>query len=406
MKKTSIFLWITIIFLLAILGIGGAYMLSLKYLKASTKNQLQKRFEFVAKSLIWQLGSVQNPNKLIKDLQNLDFLPITHPKEIIQIAKHSQIIKRTKFPIGEIIILKYQGDYYIWIQSYANMLLLKDISQNAQYARALYTAIFAITILLLLLVYLLIIFKLRPLKKITKELEKFSAGNLNLDLEIKGFKEINEVAAALQNAAKSLQAIQNSRKLLLRNIMHELKTPITKGRIQAEMVEDERQKKRLIEVFEKLNSLINELAALEAVNSKIKPSLEPLKLSDILCEAINIGMFDKKDLHITYYDDPTIEADYRLLAIALKNLIDNALKHSTNTQATIKVYRDRIEIINQGEPLKKPLEHYLEPFSKEGKRSGFGLGLYLVDNILRLHGFKLNYRYKEGLSIFQILFKR
>ena len=402
MKKSSIFLWITIIFILATLGIGGAYMLSLKYLKASTKNQLQKRFEFVAKSLIWQLGSVQNPNKLIQDLQNLDFLPITHPKEMIRIAKNSQIVKRTKFPIGEIIILKHKGDYYIWIQSYGNTLLLKDISQNTQFAKMLYTVIFAMTILLIFLIYLLIILKLRPLKKITKELEKFSAGNLDLDLDIKGFKEVNEVAAALQNAADSLKAIQSSRKLLLRNIMHELKTPITKGRIQAEMVEDERQRKRLVEVFEKLNSLINELAALEAVNSKIRPNFEPIKVSDLVCEAINIGMFDKKDLNITYHFDPTIEADYRLMAIALKNLIDNALKHSHNAKAAIDVHGDRIEIKNSGEPLKKPLEHYLEPFSKEGKKSGFGLGLYLVDNILRLHGFTLAYHYENGRNIFTI----
>ncbi|MRI59231.1 MAG: hypothetical protein C6H99_06985 [Epsilonproteobacteria bacterium] len=400
MKKSSIFLWITIIFIVATLGIGGAYMLSLKYLKASTANQLQKRFEFVAKSLIWQLGSVQNPNKLIQDLQNLDFMPITHPKEMIRIAKNSQIIKRTKFPIGEIIILKHQGDYYIWIQSYGNTLLLKDISQNTQFAKMLYTIIFAVTILLIFLIYLLIIFKLRPLKKITKELEKFSAGNLDLHLDIKGFKEVNEVASALQNAAHSLKAIQNSRKLLLRNIMHELKTPITKGRIQAEMVEDERQRRRLVEVFEKLNSLINELAALEAVNSKIKPNFESLKTSDLICEAINIGMFDKKDLSITYHADPSIQADYRLMAIALKNLIDNALKHSQNAKALIDVYEDRIEITNIGEPLKKPLEHYLEPFSKEGKKSGFGLGLYLVDNILKLHGFTLQYRYDKDRNIF------
>ena len=405
MKKTSIFLWITLIFLLAFAGVGASYMLWLKYIKATTKNQLEKRFDFVSQSLIWQLGSIQNPKSLFQELQKLDFLPITHPKQIVTIAKHSKIIKRTRYPVGEVIVLRYNGDHYIWVQSYGNTLLLKDVSQNISLQRTLYTAIFGLTIVLLLLVYLLILFKLRPLKRITKELQKFSKGELDVDLNIKGFKEVDEVAKALQNAADSLKNIQNSRKLLLRNIMHELKTPIAKGRIQAEMVEDEKQKRRLIQIFEKLNSLINELAALEAVNSKIKPNIKPIPLKDLVDEAIHIGMFDRKELSIIQKANPQIPADYKLLAIAIKNLIDNALKHSPSGHATIVLYDDRLEIQNQGDPLAKELEYYLEPFSKEGKRSGFGLGLYIVHNILHLHGFSLSYSHKEGISSFVIHFR-
>ena len=405
MKKTSIFLWITLIFLLAFAGVGASYMLWLKYIKATTKNQLEKRFDFVSQSLIWQLGTIQNPQSLFKELEKLDFVPITHPKQIVTIAKHSKIVKRTRYPIGEVIILRYKGDYYIWVQSYGNTLLLKDVSQNISLQRTLYTTIFGLTIVLLLLVYLLILFKLRPLKRITKELHKFSKGDLDMDLSVKGFKEVDEVAKALQNAADSLKNIQNSRKLLLRNIMHELKTPIAKGRIQAEMVEDQKQKRRLIQIFEKLNSLINELAALEAVNSKIKPNIEPIPLKDLVEEAIHIGMFDRQELSIIQKANPTIQADYKLLAIAIKNLIDNALKHSTNGHATIVLYDDRLEIQNEGMPLAKDLDYYLEPFSKEGKKSGFGLGLYIVHNILRLHGFSLSYSYHQGISSFVIHFR-
>ncbi len=405
MKKTSIFLWVTLIFLLAFLGIGASYMLWLKYIKATSKNQLEKRFDFVSQSLIWQLGSVQNPNNLIEELKKLDFIPITHPKQIVTIAKNAKIIKRTRYPIGEVIVLRYHNDYYIWVQSYGNTLLLKDVSQNILYQRTLYTTIFGIIMVLLFVIYLLILFKLRPLKRITKELEKFSKGDLNVDLHVEGFKEVSEVANALQNAADSLKNIQNSRKLLLRNIMHELKTPITKGRIQAEMVEDEKQRQRLVHIFEKLNSLINELAALEAVNSKIKPNFQKLALKDILDEAIHIGMFDKKDLDIEIVANPQIQADYKLLSIAIKNLIDNALKHSNGQKVKIAFQSDRIEIVNKGEKLNKDLSFYLEPFSKEGKRSGFGLGLYIVHNILKLHGFDLEYRYEKGYNLFIVHFR-
>lgn len=381
-------------------------MLSLKYIKANSKNQRQKRFDFISQSLIWQLGTIQNPNTLINDLKKLDLLPITHPKEIIHIIKHAKILKRTRYPIGEIVILKHKGSYYIWIQSYGNTLLLEDVSQNVDTLKMLYTTIFIIIIVLLLLIYILILIKLRPLKKITKEIEKFSEGKLDLDLNIQGFKEIQEVANALQEAATSLKNIQNSRKLLLRNIMHELKTPITKGRIQAEMVEDPKQKQRLIQIFEKLNSLINELAAIEAVNAKIKPNLESLKLSDIVDEAINIGMFDKSDLQIIQNANPTIQADYKLLSIAIKNLIDNAIKYSQDNKAAIILEENAIKIINTAPPLRHNLNYFLEPFSKEGKKSGFGLGLYLVDNILKMHQFQLHYSHQNQSNIFSIIFSQ
>jgi len=51
--------------------------------------------------------------------------------------------------------------------------------------------------------------------------------------------------------------------------MHELKTPITKGLIAAQMIEKSKNQERLISVFHKLENLINELAAIEQITSKI-----------------------------------------------------------------------------------------------------------------------------------------
>jgi two-component system OmpR family sensor kinase len=186
--------------------------------------------------------------------------------------------------------------------------------------------------------------------------------------------------------------------------MHELKTPITKGRIAAEMIEEKKQKERLIQIFEKLNSLINEFAALEAVNSKIKPNFEKLQVLDILTEAVNIGMFDKNDIKIVKNANPTIEADYKLLAIAFKNLLDNALKYATNLPVEVVIEQESITFKNEGEPLQKELSFYTEPFTKDHPKSGFGLGLYLVANILKLHGFTLHYRHEKGVSSFSIHF--
>ena len=93
-----------------------------------------------------------------------------------------------------------------------------------------------------------------------------------------------------------------------------------------------------------------------------------------------------------------------MFSIALKNLIDNAIKFSQNKHAIINANKHRIDIISEGEPLKYDLEYYTEPFSHEEKRSdGFGLGLYIVKTIANLHDYKLIYKHKKGKNIFTIL---
>ncbi len=399
--KRSIFFSITFIFLIAFIGISASFYLFLKYEKSSFLYSIEKRFDFISQTLFWKLQNTQNPNILIEELKSIDFEPITYPKEILNILKKSKKLKKRTTPFGEIWLLRYKKNYYIFIQSFGNFLLLKDISQNSM-KNFIFYFILATILSLLLFVYIAILIKLKPLKTIQKELKKFSKGDLDLDLNVKGSSEITEVANTLNNAIESIKNIMNSRKLLLRNIMHELKTPITKGRITAEMIDDEKQKQRLIKIFERLNSLINELAAIEAMDSGIKPELKEIKANEIIEEAINLGMFDKKALYLDFKAHPTIKADYKLFSIAIKNLIENGLKYSLDKNVKVIVYNDKIEIINRSTPLKKEFSYYLEPFTKEKQKSGFGLGLYLVNNILKLHNFRLAYTHKEKSNIFTI----
>lgn len=401
--KKSIFLSITFIFLVAFLGLGASFYLFMRYEKESLEYSIQKRFDFVSQTLLWQLTISKNPNRFIKELKTIGLEPITYPKSAINILKNAQKLKTRAMPIGEIWLLRYKNGYYIFIQSFGNSLLLKDISQKGL-TKQIYFVVFLFLALLLLFSYIVILLKLKPLKSMQKELKKFSKGDLDIKLDIKGSSEIVEVANTLQNAIESLKKIMNSRKLLLRNIMHELKTPITKGRITAEMIDDEKQKKRLIDIFEKLNSLINELAAIEAMDSGIKLQKEDVSLSEIINEAIDLGMFDKNSIEIEYKSNPLVGVDRKLFTIAVKNMIDNGIKYSADSKVKIIVDEKKITFINRGEKLKRDFNYYLEPFTKDKRASGFGLGLYLVNNILKLHEFGLKYLYEDGNNIFEINF--
>ena len=93
-----------------------------------------------------------------------------------------------------------------------------------------------------------------------------------------------------------------------------------------------------------------------------------------------------------------------MFSIVLKNLIDNAIKFSSNSQAILLANKHKIDISSYGKPLTHELSYYTEAFSQEEKRSdGFGLGLYIVQTIVNLHEYKLSYNHHKGLNTFTIL---
>jgi two-component system OmpR family sensor kinase len=187
-------------------------------------------------------------------------------------------------------------------------------------------------------------------------------------------------------------------------MMHELKTPITKGRILAESIDDFEDKALLIKSFERMNEIITELAQVEKLTSR-NITLHPQIISfDALIEKAKKLLLCEGDCIVKEYNNFRITVDPNHFAIVLKNLIDNAVKFSPDHKAIIRATPKKITVLSKGEPLKHDISYYTEPFSQEEKKNnGFGLGLYIVNSILNIHGAKLQYRYEEGYNIFEIV---
>ena len=92
------------------------------------------------------------------------------------------------------------------------------------------------------------------------------------------------------------------------------------------------------------------------------------------------------------------------MSLVIKNLIDNAMKYGTGECVMVRTNYNIIEIISEGPALEHELSYYTEPFSQAEKRSsGFGLGLYIVHNILEKLGYRLGYKYEEGRNAFMVI---
>ena len=264
--------------------------------------------------------------------------------------------------------------------------------------------VFSTVFILIILLYLWIMKSLLPLSTLKSQIQTFSKGDLDIECKSDKKDEIAEVANEFDHAVTMIRELLHARQLFLRAIMHELKTPIAKGRLVSEMLDDEKNKARMHSIFERLNLLIDEFAKIEKITSKnFDLTIKPYKMSDLLEASEDMLMIDNPKRLITteIKKDYTKDVDFELFTLVVKNLLDNGIKYSTDKHITVIIDGDKLKIINRGEALKEPLENYFKPFHTSKK--GLGLGLYIVKSILDIHHMELDYRHEDGKNIFTVI---
>jgi len=298
-----------------------------------------------------------------------------------------------------------QKSYYLYVDMPGYRMMLVDDQERSQMVDIV-TLVGVVLFLLLLGLYYMVLKKLYPLKKLHRQIEQFAAGDLDVKIAYESHDEIGRIARSFDKAIGHIHQLMSSKNLFMRNIMHELKTPITKGRIIAETIDDETARGFLIRAFERMNELISDLADVERITMyDFKPTKEDLFLQDVINRTERILMADPARYTIKVEDRP-IHTDIKLLALALKNLLDNGIKYSPDKHVTLTSVGNRLEIRSKGEPLKEDFSFYIEPFSQEEKRSsGFGLGLYIVHSIVEKLGYTFRYAYDKqtGENVFSVV---
>ena len=402
MPRSSIFITITFIFGLALVSIFLAFLWLMGFDKQNYTRELNNKYSNVARTNLLYMGGIINKAQYDRQLSNIDMPEITAKNEKEEILKNAAVLEEISSDLGSSAILLYDKHHYLKIEHLDELKLLMD-KEFQPYRYEVIKAVFAVVAVILLAAYIFVIYKIKPLRKLKRQIVKFANGELDGVQNVgNGKDEISEVSEAFYEAVCQIKALNDSRHLFLRNIMHELKTPITKGLIAAQMIEKSKNQERLISVFHKLENLIKELAAIEQITSKIGlTNKTPCLMRDLIDEAIDIAMIEKEHVGISELDEVRVMVDFKLFSVAIKNMIDNGIKYSTDKHVNIMVSKDHMKFITQGEKLKNDLDFYIQPFIKgEDAQKSFGLGLYIVSNILEAHGLKFGYEYKNGMNVF------
>ncbi len=406
MKNLSVSAFIHILFSLAFLILLLTFVLFNSWDEDRRKIAKFNRYQLVAITFLSNLRLNPDKKRLAKLYRDLQLRPVDE-KGFEKVKKEIESKGVTVFSSGSLIgrvrVFRVGEKYYFYVQRMQYNLLLEDIrAKDYNFQIALGLGIFLIALLLLL--YFAILRKLSPLKRLHRQIQRFAQGDMQVHIDYAYDDEIGKIAKSFDDAIVRINRLSQSKNLFMRNLMHELKTPITKGRIAVEMVEDAAIKKVLVRAFDRMNELINELAEIERLSLQhFEPDFEYVMLSEIVQEALELLIGPSERIKVEIRDIP-LTTDKKLMALALKNLLDNGIKYGGGAPVILRNHAKTIEVVSQGEALEHPLEYYTEPFSQAEKRSsGFGLGLYIVHTILQKIGYSLSYRHEAGENIFALV---
>ena len=347
---------------------------------------------------------------ILKNIENKSYIETIFKRNNFTILKESQnssneIIYTQNNTFGKIEILKemFDDEFIIKINYLDEEYILKTPDEENLNEKNILNFLVFLDIFVLLLIFLYILTLLSPLKKITKQITNFANGELSSRININSKDEIGILANTFNNMATSLENSIKTREELLRDIGHELRTPIAKGKFAIEKIDDFSQKELLKKIFVDLEILTNELIELEKLNLT-KLNLTNFTVETLIVESLGkLYLEDESKVEIHINENFKINADLYYLSTALKNLIDNALKYAISYPIIIEANKNEISISNKGQKLSKEIEYYLKPFTQElSQRDGFGLGLSIVKKIIDKHNFKLEYFYENGNNIFKI----
>jgi two-component system OmpR family sensor kinase len=366
------------------------------------KEQLNQRIhDDYSKIAKYIYDNRMNPSKIEEYVTSLHFELAENPIKIIDNNKLLRVNGRGFEMIED------QNDRYLHVVHPAFRFLFKDLNsyKQNQYGSWILSFIFVLAIF----TFMWILKTLKPLNDLKDKIAKFSNGDLSIECRSDKKDEIAQVANEFDNAVKKIALLLESRQLFLRTVMHELKTPIAKGKIVCSLIDDKVQQQRISMIFDKLNFLINDFAKIEQVIShNYVTHMSFFSIGSVLKSAIDMMMLENPDKKITVENisNQKLRVDLELFALAIKNLLDNGIKYSVDKKVHVSQREDALIVSSKGEKLAKPLEEYFKPFHNDtkAKNHGMGLGLYIVHSIAKMHNVSLEYEYKKGINSFSLHF--
>ena len=271
---------------------------------------------------------------------------------------------------------------------------------------------FWITLPAFLLITIAIIFlknQTRPIINLARASEKFGRGEDIEEFRPSGALEIRQAGFEFEKMRKRIIRHLNQRSEMLSGISHDLRTPLTRIKLQLSFIKDKEISKKLSDDVEEMEKMLNEY--LQFASSRSAETTETFDLSELL--ETTIIKYEKKEITTDISKEVFLDGRKNLMQRCFSNLIDNAIKYSTNVYISLRKLNNNILITidddGPGIP-ENERENVFKPFYKIDKsrgdsKSSVGLGLSIASDTVKSHGgnIKLETSPTNGLRIKVIL---
>jgi len=244
-----------------------------------------------------------------------------------------------------------------------------------------------------LLIFIAIVFlknQTRPIANLAKAAEKFGKGEYIKEFKPSGAQEIRQAAYEFDKMRKRISIHLKQRSEMLSGISHDLRTPLTRLKLQLALLKQQDLAKKMSDDIEEMERMLNEY--LEFSRNQKNEDTGIIEINSLIDEVVK--KYNTEKIKINFNNNIEIPLRQNTFKRCLNNLIDNSLSYGKKVEiSTKKIVNDLIILIDDDGPgiPKEEYEKVMKPFyridkSRGQNKSGVGLGLSIANDIIRSHG--------------------
>tara|TARA_A100001015_G_scaffold240761_1_gene274616 strand:- start:92 stop:1411 length:1320 start_codon:yes stop_codon:yes gene_type:complete len=282
--------------------------------------------------------------------------------------------------------VKYESGYF-------KFLVPKDrVTSSSARIFALWITVPAIIVVLISLIFLKN--QTRPITNLARVAEKFGKGEEIEEFKPSGAAEIRQAGYEFDKMRKRIVRHLNQRSEMLSGISHDLRTPLTRMKLQIAFIKDKELANKLTEDINEMEKMLNEY--LQFTSSSYLEKDQYFDLSELIDQIVH--KYNNKSISTNLSSKIYINGRKNLIKRCINNLIDNGIKYGDKVNVKLKKSNNslfiNIEDNGPGIP-EKEYENVFKPFYKIDKgradaKSSVGLGLSIASDIIRSHGGNIN----------------
>ena len=259
--------------------------------------------------------------------------------------------------------------------------------------------------ILILIAILFLRNQTRPIVKLSKAAERFGRGEKVDDLRPSGAAEIRKATIEFDKMMKRINKHLNQRSEMLSGISHDLRTPLTRLKLQLAMTDKKDTARKMASDIDEMEKMLNDY--LQYAKSQSEEDYIEININDLVLNILR--NFDSSKFDLKTIENVNIYGRKNLLKRSFSNIIENGLSYGDKIFVEIKKsVGNAIIIIEDNGPglSKKEYENVFKPFYRVDKsrslnRSGVGLGLSISQDIVKSHGgnIQLSESKYKGLAV-------